>query len=65
MSTFSEVLRILWLILWWGIFNVTIIASTLSSLLLNQWHLSLPALIGGPLILTLASGSCAQGRYGG
>lgn len=54
MSTFSEVLRILWLILWWGIFNVTIIASALSSLLLNQWHLSLPALIGGPLILILA-----------
>ncbi len=54
MNAISETFRILWLILWWGIFNVTIIASALSSLLLNQWHLSLPALIGGPLILILA-----------
>lgn len=54
MNALSETFRILWLILWWGIFNVTIIASALSSLLLNQWHLSLPALIGGPLILILA-----------
>ena len=54
MNAISETCRILWLILWWGIFNVTIIASALSSLLLNQWHLSLPALIGGPLILILA-----------